>query len=178
MFHDRLISTLPNALSLTRLALGLAFPWLPVSWRIAVVVVAAVTDILDGATSRHWQVASRTGRLLDPIADKVFMIGVVATLWHEGMLAGWEILLVGLRDLVIIAGVLWLLATSRWSTLPELPPSLLGKLTTAAQMLLFFGLLVCQEPAPLVFWPTAALSGLAAADYLWRFRDRQVISKR
>ncbi len=108
MLRYRVRAALPNALSLARLLLGLAFPFWPVSWRVPVVVVAAITDMLDGAASRHWHVTSVAGRLLDPLADKVFVIGVVGTFWYEGALDGWQIVLVGLRDFVVIGGVLWL----------------------------------------------------------------------
>jgi phosphatidylglycerophosphate synthase len=50
---------------------------------VAVLVVAALTDLADGASSRPFQAASPAGRLLDPIADKVFVLIVVMTLVIE-----------------------------------------------------------------------------------------------
>src|SRR5438309_11201837 len=65
--------TMPNALSFARVVLGLWFPLLPPSWRLPVIIVAVLTDLLDGAAGRYFGVCSRTGKVLDPVADKIFM---------------------------------------------------------------------------------------------------------
>ena len=54
--------------------LGLAFAAVPVSWRLVVVVMAGATEFLDGALRRLWHVSGAMGYLLDPIADKVFVL--------------------------------------------------------------------------------------------------------
>ena len=81
------LAVLPNLLSATRLVLGLAFAAVPESWRLVVVVVAGATEFLDGAPSRLGHVSGAMGRLLDPIADKVFVLAVLATLMAEGRVA-------------------------------------------------------------------------------------------
>ncbi len=75
---------LPNGLSLARLALGLALPWLPADWRLGAVLVAAITDLLDGLTARWLRAGSETGRVLDPLADKVFILSLVGILLSGG----------------------------------------------------------------------------------------------
>lgn len=165
----RLLAAIPNALSLTRLVLGVVFAWVPAGGRAAVVLVAAVTDMLDGAASRQLQATSTVGRIMDPVADKVFVFAVLATLLLEGQLEVWEIALVGLRDLVVLVGAGWLLVQKGWSASRPVPPTLLGKLTTAAQFLFLLTLLIRPQWAGFVFLPTASLSGLTAAHYAWRF---------
>ncbi len=66
------LAVIPNLLSAARL--GLAFAAVPVSWRLVVVVVAGATEFLDGAMRRLWHFSGAMGHLLDPIADKVFVL--------------------------------------------------------------------------------------------------------
>jgi len=75
---------LPNSLSIARLLLGFAFPFIPNDWRLWVVIVAAISDALDGLTARWLHAQSKAGRLLDPIADKVLVLMVALTLLAEG----------------------------------------------------------------------------------------------
>src|SRR5947209_6607014 len=90
------LGMLPNLLSFTRLFLGLLFPLLPERWRLWAFLAAALSDLLDGFTSRLLKVASGKGRYLDPIADKVFILGVVLTLTMEGFVTVPEVGLLGL----------------------------------------------------------------------------------
>jgi phosphatidylglycerophosphate synthase len=170
----RLLAMLPNALSVCRIILGLSFPWTPTDWRVAVLVVAALTDLFDGVSSRLFQAASPAGRLLDPIADKVFVFMVVITLLVEKSLVIWDVVLVGSRDLVVLAGIAWCLFTREWSVLGRVKPSLWGKLATAAQFLFILIVLLRQQRDPAVLLVTAALSGLAAVHYLWLYLRRSV----
>ena len=172
----RLLAALPNTLSLARLVLGLTFPWIPPGWRVGVVVVAVVTDLFDGAASRWFHAASTTGRILDPVADKVFVLSAVGTLVWEGTLGLWEAVLVGLRDLAVLAGGAWLWLRQGRSALRGLAPTLLGKVVTGAQFGFFLVLLL--YPAWAFFWmvPTAILSGLAAAQYAAIARRRLATS--
>lgn len=162
-----LYRSIPNILSVTRLALGLAFPLIAQNWRAAVVVIAAVTDLADGAASRRWNASSTVGRFLDPIADKVFVIAVLATLLAEGLLGPWEAIGVALRDLVILAGTGWVLIRRDWPAYRQVAPTMLGKITTAAQFVLVLALLINQNQEPLwTLWlATTVISGLAAIDY-------------
>jgi phosphatidylglycerophosphate synthase len=170
-------TAIPNALSLTRLALGLTFPWLPAGFRAWAVVLAGLTDAADGASARLLRASSSVGRSLDPVADRVFLLGVVATLVLEGALGLGEAALVGLRDWVMLAGVGWLLVRGNRVDLGRLQPRLLGKSATAAQ-LLFLLLVLCGQNLLPVFLGTTVLSGLAALDYLWAFARRPAVSGR
>jgi phosphatidylglycerophosphate synthase len=131
-------------------------------------MIAGLTDAADGASARYLGAVSRAGRILDPAADRVFLLGVLATLVLEGSLRLPEAILISLRDGVMLGGVGWLLIRGEWAGLGRLRPRLLGKMTTAAQ-LVFLLLVVCGERLPVVFLGTAILSGLAALDYLRAF---------
>lgn len=128
---------LPNILSLGRMlmtpvvcillwrqAWGAALAWL---------LAAALTDLLDGWLARRQGWRSSLGALLDPLADKVLVISVAATLWLLALLPGWLLLLIVLRDAVIMGGA----AAWRWNT-GELQgePLMLGKLATLMLLVL------------------------------------------
>lgn len=161
--------TIANGLSLIRIALGLSFPWLPSSWRLPVVAVAVLTDLLDGPTARFFGVGNGSGRVLDPLADKVFTAAVVGALLWEGTLTVGETALLGMRDLVVVLGALAGLAFRRWPTFRRMTPTLLGKATTAALFGFFLLLVVAPEYGPLAFPLPATLSTLAGGHYLWLF---------
>lgn len=124
----------PNLLSLARVAL------VPVIgfylWRdgptdtlyaALLVILAGVTDALDGWLARRMHIVTSLGVALDPIADKLFAIGLAFCLivWREFPI--WLAVAVVGRDLLIIAGGLVLRRTRP----VVLPPSLIGKWTFA-----------------------------------------------
>jgi len=98
---------IPNALTLGRIALAIAFfavltPWRygssplargssPDYWLVAAIVlfvIAALTDALDGHLARKWNVVSVFGRIMDPFADKVLVIGAFIYLAGPGFSGG------------------------------------------------------------------------------------------
>jgi cardiolipin synthase len=157
---------LPNLLSLSRAALGLAFPWLPPNWRGPVVAFAALSDLADGALSRGLGATGTLGRVLDPVADKLFVLAVVLTLLAEGRLRGWEVALVGLRDWAVLLGAAGVALRRDWAAFRHMPPTLLGKAVTVLQFVFLLLVLFAGGAGGLLFALTAALSGLAALDYL------------
>ncbi|MFO0969939.1 MAG: CDP-alcohol phosphatidyltransferase family protein [Gemmataceae bacterium] len=164
-----IVGQIPNALSLARVGLGLAFPWLPASWRIPVIVAAAVTDLLDGASGRFLHVTSKVGRILDPVADKIFVLAVVATLLWEDQVTLVEVGLVGLRDLTVIVAAVTFAATRKWDAFSRMAPTLLGKATTVAQFLYFLAVLAAPETRLWALVVTALLSAVAGAHYVLVF---------
>ncbi len=159
---------LANSLTLARMLVGLAFPLIGAAWRAPVVAVAAASDLVDGAISRRFGGTSSLGRLLDPIADKTFVLMVLGTLWSEGAISLVEIALLGLREWVVLAISLGLMLWGNWSGLLRMAPRWSGKLATAAQLTFVVSLLVLRRNVPALFQLTVLLSGVAAADYLWR----------
>jgi phosphatidylglycerophosphate synthase len=137
-----------------------------------VALAAALSDLLDGLASRRLHAESTTGRVLDPVADKVFVAGVVATFLLEGLLGWRQVALLGLRDLTVLAGTGWVLLSGDWSDLGRMRPNLLGKATTAAQFVFLLALLLRPQQGYFLFLPAATLSGLAAGAYLWAFLSR------
>jgi CDP-diacylglycerol--glycerol-3-phosphate 3-phosphatidyltransferase/cardiolipin synthase len=171
----RALLTLPNVLSLSRIALVPLFIGVPGPHaRVAVVGLAALTDVLDGWLARRQAAATRLGALLDPLADRVFVLGALATLLAEGALALAQGAVLLVRDLATTAG--FVVARS----VPWLRPVALrsrpaGKVVTALQLAALLAALAWPAALPVLVATTGAAAVVAIADYtliLWRARAR------
>lgn len=123
--------TVPNLLSGLRLALIPLFLWLVLAREadglaLAVLLVAGVTDWLDGYLARALDQQTRLGELLDPIADRLYILAVVVALGLRDVVPWWVVVLVPLRDVM-----LWcLVPLLRTRGLTTLPVHFLGKAAT------------------------------------------------
>jgi len=126
---DRVV-TLPNALSVLRLVGVPLFLWLVLTKRdalaIAVLMVSGVTDYLDGRIARQWNQMSRLGELLDPAADRLYILATLVGLTARGIVPLWLTLTLVGRDLVL-ATTLPLLRRHGYGPLPV---HFLGKAAT------------------------------------------------
>ncbi len=59
-------------------------------WAAGLFVVAAVTDALDGMLARRWGVVSQFGRIMDPFADKVLVLGALIMMVGPNFQASWQ----------------------------------------------------------------------------------------
>ena len=169
----------PNSLTLLRLLLAPMFPFAPSSWRLPMLAIGLLTEYLDGYLARRWDGASDFGRVLDPIADKVFVFSVMLVLVMEGFAGPAEMALVMTRDIVVlIAGLWFFLSGGRREQMPRVEPTLLGKVTTAFQILYLIGLLVFEQSHSILLVPTVGLSIWSSLDYFRRYRDVLVPGRR
>src|SRR5881392_4079072 len=82
------LRSLPNVISMSRLVLAAAFIVVDgIEVRIIVVMVALATDYLDGWIARRSRSMTRAGALLDPFADRVFVLVGVSVFLFEGSLS-------------------------------------------------------------------------------------------
>jgi phosphatidylglycerophosphate synthase len=159
----------PNALTLVRLGLGLAYLALPASWRWPAFLVAAATEFLDGFLARLMGATSLLGQKLDPVADKVFVLAVILSLVAGGVLPVVWLPLVAARDLAVLVGTGTVGLVRGAGQVDQMTPRLLGKLATTAQLVLlgwgvWFGALTLG-----LLIVTSALSVAAGIDYVRRF---------
>jgi CDP-diacylglycerol--glycerol-3-phosphate 3-phosphatidyltransferase len=165
-----LIRFVPNVLTSVRLALGIAFPFITPGWRWPAMLTAALTEFLDGQVARLLGVSGSAGRILDPIADKLFVVSVLATLLWEGMIALWQLIPVIARDLIVTTGALWVAVRHGPTALRQMPPSLLGKIATAAQFILLLATVASRRVDTVLLLVASLLSVVAGIDYVRRFR--------
>ena len=133
------IFTVPNQLTFLRLGF---LPFFIIfiyynkyPWALGILFAAAASDALDGVLARLLNQKSTLGAYLDPIADKLLLSSSFLILAVKGKLEWWLAILVLGRDVLILATAAAILVVAGYR---PLPPSLYGKATTAAQILLIF----------------------------------------
>jgi phosphatidylglycerophosphate synthase len=152
----------PDALTALRLPLALAFLLLDgTSARLAIVVVAAVTDFVDGIWARRIG-GSRFGAVLDPVCDKVFIASAFAVVYQSHVLTPLELLGVLSRDILALLAFLGTWALQRPTTLPARAG---GKAVTVGQLLVLIAFLAGSDLVRPLAWATAAIAVYAIADY-------------
>jgi cardiolipin synthase len=104
---DGRLLTIPNLLSLGRLATVPVFLWLFLSDRedaaVILYAVAAWTDFFDGFIARRTHSETELGKLLDPLADRVFIVALALALVARGALAWWLAAIIVGRDLLVLS---------------------------------------------------------------------------
>jgi cardiolipin synthase (CMP-forming) len=144
------IWTVPNQITLLRLG------FLPIflilisyehyRWALLVLVVAGFSDGIDGLIARKFNQRSSLGAYLDPIADKLLLSSSFIILAFKKQLAWWLTILVLSRDVLILIVAVVIILSSGYR---PFPPSIYGKLTTAVQIMLVFGIvLAAAYPNP------------------------------
>lgn len=103
--EDR-IWTVPNVLSMVRLALVPVFLVLVVSGQDALalltLVVSSLTDYLDGWIARRFDQMTRLGRILDPAADRLYIFATVLGLATRDLVPWWLVAVLLTRDLMLV----------------------------------------------------------------------------
>jgi cardiolipin synthase (CMP-forming) len=135
------------------------------------VLIAGVTDWLDGFAARKLKASGGVGVVLDPLADKVLLVTLFTVLTIVHLIPLWMLALVLGRDLVIVTGALLLRVFRGYQ---RFLPSVLGKVSTFFQIVLAF-LVLAHAAFPLSFiadleWLAIALTALftavSGADYV------------
>jgi cardiolipin synthase (CMP-forming) len=163
--------TLPNALSAVRLAGVPLFLWLLLGphadgYAVLVLAVAGVTDWLDGKTARWLDQYSRLGELLDPAADRLYILATLAAFLVRGIVPWWVVAVLVGRDLLLALCV----AVLRRRGYRPFEVTYLGKAATFNLLYAFPLLLLAQGDSQLAKIALAfgyAFTGWGGALYLW-----------
>ena len=102
-------------------------------------IAAGISDGVDGYLAKTLGQSSALGAYLDPIADKVLLVGVYLTLGQDGHLPTWLVIMVVFRDLIIVGGIILLHISNSGI---RMRPLLISKVNTAAQIALIALVLV------------------------------------
>jgi cardiolipin synthase (CMP-forming) len=141
------VVTIPNLISIARLAGVPVFLWLVLGvrtaaadwWALGILAAAGVSDWLDGKVARALNQQSRLGELLDPAADRLYIVSTVIALAIRAIIGWWLVAVLAVRELLL--GVV-LLALRRRGYGP-LHVSFVGKAATLSLLyafpLLFLG---------------------------------------
>jgi cardiolipin synthase len=130
--------TIPNVISLVRLAGVPLFLWLVIGpeadvWALVVLMIAGFSDWLDGYLARRLDQMSKLGEILDPVADRLYILAAVIGLLYRDIIPWWVAVVLVSRDLFLWCLVPFL-RTRGYSALPV---HYLGKTATAALLYAF-----------------------------------------
>ena len=136
--------TVPNGISLGRLLLVPVFAWLIAAGHdlaaLGVLALAGLSDWLDGVIARRFNQSSKLGAMLDPAADRLYiLVTLVMLAWRE-IVPWWLVVVLVARD-VLLAGLLPALARRGYGPLPV---HFVGKAGTFALLYAFPLLLLAQ----------------------------------
>jgi len=162
---------IPNWITFSRL-LGLPFllyglhnPTESSRWIcLAIFLVAASTDWLDGYLARKLNQVTDLGKFLDPLVDKLLVLAPLLALIEEGQVPAWGVFLILARELAI-AG--WRVNQTSISG-----ANICGKLKTVSQIIAI-ALLIAplpdswKTPSLVAFWVSVAFTLISGAIYLW-----------
>ena len=147
---DRQVLTLPNVISIVRLAGVPLFLWLILvpeadGWALLVLMLSGISDYLDGYLARRLNQTSKLGAILDPVADRLYILSTVVGLAVRDIIPWWLAILLPARDL-FLWGLVPFLRTRGYSALPV---HFLGKAATANLLYAFPLLLLGDGPGVL-----------------------------
>ena len=177
----RRVLTIPNVISIVRLAGVPLFLWLILvpeadGWALLVLALSGISDYVDGYLARRLHQTSKLGEILDPVADRLYILSTVIGLAWRDIIPWWLAILLPARDL-FLWGLVPFLRTRGYSALPV---HFLGKAATA-NLLYAFPLLLLGDGTGVVamlakvfgwafaIWGTA-LYWWAGFLYAWQVR--------
>ena len=164
----KLALNIPNLLSISRLFL--VFPlilFLEINrpfYVFILIIIAGLTDYLDGMIARKFNLQTRLGAILDPLSDKIFYLVPLVFLCKNNLIPFWSFTLILFRELII--------SSLRNVTKDGLPASMLGKLKTFfffISVIIFFTPLnfsLLNNLALIFYWLGFFLTFVTLLDYL------------
>ena len=139
-----MLKHIPNILSVCRILL---IPVIVISvalnnYVLALIIftISSLTDIIDGYIARNFDAVTNVGKLLDPLADKLTQLSMIASLVWADVIGGWILAVLLIKELIMIAGAAFLygksvVVYSRWY----------GKLATVLLFVSVVVSLVCAQ---------------------------------
>ncbi len=131
--------TISNGLSIIRMPLAFIFLSQNIYLRIIAIVLAMITDSIDGYFARKYKSASRFGAFLDPAMDKFFVYFILVVFLIENQIQLWQAFSMISRDFALIIFGVYLWFTKKWANY-EIKAVRWGKVTTALQFCVLIGL--------------------------------------
>jgi CDP-diacylglycerol---glycerol-3-phosphate 3-phosphatidyltransferase len=165
--------SLHNSLSFLRAPLAFLFLIENTTFRIIAILLAMLTDSIDGYLARRCKAVTRFGAILDPAMDKFFVFFALTILLLEGKLELWQALSMISRDFFLLLFGLYLSLTGHWESY-RFTSIRWGKVTTALQFLILIGLTLS------VFFPSYlygifVLFGMLAFIELWQIKKNSAL---
>jgi cardiolipin synthase (CMP-forming) len=164
---------IPNLLTSIRLVLVPVFLFIffsDISNRILIAflvfLAAGLTDVLDGFIARRFNMVTKWGSVLDPLADKLMSLTVLISLTVSNMIPTWILLIIGVKELLMIAGGARLFKTGNF-----VPSKFYGKISTVLFYISIITLEFVNRSLGLIFIYATVLSALFA---LYKYIEQYV----
>jgi len=138
---------------------------------LAIFMLGVISDAVDGYIARKSKQVSKAGMILDPLGDKLLLIGAFITLFLRQDLPGgiyfplWVTLIVISRDVLILLGALVIYIVKQNISVH---PTIWGKLTTTFQMLAVITVILQFNLAFVFWWIAIIFTVVSGVDYIRR----------
>jgi cardiolipin synthase len=169
------LRALPNIISSSRVLLAAAFVVAgDTNARLGLLGVAGLTDFLDGWVARRGRWTSKLGALIDPIADRIFVLVAVSTFVYTGTLSWFGFFVMLSRDVMTAIGF-FVARVVPWLQAVEFKARMSGKIVTTLQLITFAMLLRMPQWVTPCLWLVGIASVVSVVDYtyaLWLARSR------
>jgi len=173
------VLSVPNFLTLLRILMTPVIVYMVLTeqaWvAVVLMVIAGLTDMLDGAIARYFNQRTTVGAYLDPLADKILLVSLFVSLFFMGKVPLFIFLAVIFRDAIIIFGALAYEMVTRQLTIE---PSLISKATTFMQIF-YVSVLLLDMATPISalwmdssMWLAFVLTCLSGVHYMviWTYK--------
>ncbi len=164
---------LPNLLTMIRFALipvylSVFFSEMPgrIYWALGIVLLAGLTDVVDGYLARRNKQITQLGIMLDPLADKLMMIAVFLSLLISEKISYWAAAAIFFRDLAMILCS----AIFHFRGKKTVPANMLGKLTTVLFYVALVLIMFNSEHAESFLWAVIVLSYITSFVYMLQLK--------
>lgn len=135
-------------------------------WAVGVILLAGLTDVVDGYLARRNKQVTQLGAMLDPLADKLMLIAIFLSLLFSGKISIWAASAILFRDLsMIVCGAVFHLRGMK-----TVPANLMGKLTTVLFYLALFLVMFSMNYSTVFLWIVIILSYLTTIIYMFQLR--------
>ncbi len=137
---------------------------------ITIFVISGITDILDGYIARKYDMITKWGTILDPLADKLMIITVLFCLSRDAILPKWVFIFILAKEIIMVAGGVNLLRYKEY-----IPAKYYGKITT---LLIYTGVVstvFSKKLGTIILYAAIAMAIFAFYKY---FKSFMAISKK
>lgn len=173
-------SDIPNIITLLRIALVpavvVALLEQHFTQALFLFAVAGISDGLDGYLAKRYHWSSRLGSILDPLADKLLLVGTFVSLFWLELLPWWLMAAIVGRDVLIVCGAL---AYHLMIGAYELTPTFLSKANTFFQIILGLAIVLAADLLMLpdmvlvvLVYVVLVVTVLSGMDYVWTWSRR------
>ncbi len=177
---NAVIKQIPNILTTLRLILAVPVCLLILNENYSTVLwvafIAGFSDGIDGYLARKLNALSNYGAIVDPLADKVLLLGTYIAFAVVGLLPYWVAVILLLRDMLIVSGTfIYRCKFGRY----KMAPSIWGKSSTAMQIL-FALMVLIQQVYPVLpefslqvgLWLVILLAFVSGGHYLYTWAGK------